>query len=141
MCVCVCVCVYMYVRQRDRQRETERDRDRERGTESNHGEKTTYLNEKYFRLTSLSIHFIYIYIYIYFSRYARQTATHEGIFKTLSNIYGGAFLITVSGFMQKFASLVFNKALNRPLSRICPTQQTNSLATIKSLCFKHCEIL
>ena len=31
-------------------------------------EKTTYLNEKYFRLTSLSVHFMYIfslYIYMY----------------------------------------------------------------------------
>ena len=36
-------------------------------------EKTTYLNEKYFRLTSLSVHFMYIFsLYIYICIYGKH---------------------------------------------------------------------
>ena len=68
--------IYIYVyrergRERDRQtdRQTERDRERQRETEterhrqteSNHGGKTTYLNEKYFQCSIIYIIYMYIY--------------------------------------------------------------------------------
>ena len=49
-------------RQTDRERQRETETERHRQTESNHGGKTTYLNEKYFQCSIIYIIYMYIYI-------------------------------------------------------------------------------
>ena len=60
MYVCIHIYIYIYIYIYNIYIYIYIYRERERERESNHGEKTTYLDEKYFRLTPLSIHFIYI---------------------------------------------------------------------------------